>query len=260
MSTWGYDQNNGPSLWSKWYPVADLGERQSPIDIVIGSAVPAESMPQLSYAYDPASVKLVNTGSSWRMDFEADGTNLSGGPLADNYKILQMHAHWGKKGGKGGSEHTIDGKQYDAELHIVHYNTKYGDPSKAVDKPDGLAVLGMFLKAGKAHEELEKICRNLSSVPTKDKSMNKDEDFIDPTKYLPGNKTFFTYPGSLTTPPLFESVTWIVFKEPVEVSEDQLDAMRSLKIGEEEGCCDCMVDNFRPPCDLKGRTVKVVTA
>merc|ERR1712176_799648 len=85
-------------------------------------------------------------------------------------------------------------------------------------------------------------------------------DFIDPTKYLPGNKTFFTYPGSLATPPLFESVTWIVFKEPVEVSEAQLDVMRSLKIGEEEGCCDCMVDNFRPPCDLKGRTVKVVTA
>ena len=68
-----------------------------------------------------------------------------------------MHAHWGKKDG-GGSEHTIDGKQYDAELHIVHYNDKYGDPSQAVDKPDGLAVLGMFLKAGSGHGELEKIC------------------------------------------------------------------------------------------------------
>ena len=187
-----------------------------------------------------------------------------------------MHAHWGKKEG-GGSEHTIDGKQYDAELHIVHYNDKYGDPSKAVDKPDGLAVLGMFLKAGSSHGELEKICKNLASVPTKDKSVVKDEDFLDPTKFLPGNKTFFTYPGSLTTPPLFESVTWIVFKsvskvviylesvivcfrEPVEVSEAQLEAMRNLKIGEEEGCPDCMVDNFRPPCDLKGRTVRVKTA
>ena len=126
-------------------------------------------------------------------------------------QILQMHAHWGKKDG-GGSEHTIDGKQYDAELHIVHYNDKYGDPSQAVDKPDGLAVLGMFLKAGSSHGELEKICKNLASVPTKDKSVVKDEDFLDPTKFLPGNKTFFTYPGSLTTPPLFESVTWIVFK------------------------------------------------
>jgi len=260
MSTWGYNQDNGPSLWSKWYPVADLGDRQSPIDIVTEAAVPAEKMAELSYRYDPARVRLLNTGSSWKMDFEADGSNLSGGPLEGDYKILQMHAHWGKKGGKGGSEHTIDGKQYDAELHIVHFNSKYGDPSIAVDKPDGLAVLGMFLKAGKEHPELEKICRNLSVIANKDKSMTRDEDFIDPTKYLPGNQTFFTYPGSLTTPPLFESVTWIVFKEPVEVSEAQLDAMRSLQFGEEEGCCDCMVDNFRPPCNLKGRTVKVKTA
>jgi len=260
MSTWGYNPDNGPSLWSKWYPVADLGERQSPIDIKTAEAVPVKGdMSNLDYKYDPATVKIVNTGSSWRMDFSSDGTNLTGGPLEGNYKILQMHAHWGKKDG-GGSEHTIDGKQYDAELHIVHYNDKYGDPSQAVDKPDGLAVLGMFLKAGSSHGELEKICKNLSSVPTKDKSVVKDEDFLDPTKFLPGNKTFFTYPGSLTTPPLFESVTWIVFKEPVEVSEAQLETMRNLKIGEEEGCPDCMVDNFRPPCDLKGRTVRVKNA
>ena len=64
-----------------------------------------------------------------------------------------MHAHWGKAGG-GGSEHTVDGVQYAAELHIVHWNTKYGDPSQAVDKPDGLAVLGMFLKEGESHGEL----------------------------------------------------------------------------------------------------------
>jgi len=258
MTTWGYNQDNGPSLWSKWYPVADLGERQSPVDIKTGEAVAAD-IPELQYKYDPANVKIVNTGSSWRMDFEADGTNLSGGPLEGNYKILQMHAHWGKSGGNGGSEHTIDGAQSDAELHIVHYNDKYGDPSQAVDKPDGLAVLGMFLKAGKNHDELEKICRNLSNIPTKDKSVVKDEDWIDPTQFLPGGKTFFTYPGSLTTPPLFESVTWIVFKEPVEVSEAQLEAMRALKIGD-EGCEDCMVDNFRPPCDLKGRTIRVKTA
>jgi len=176
--------------------------------------------------------------------------------MTNFFKILQMHAHWGCAGA-GGSEHTVDGHQYEAELHIVHYNEKYGDPSKAVDQPDGLAVLGMFLKSGKAHEELEKICKHLAKIDKKDESIKLDEDYLDPTKYLPGNKTYFTYPGSLTTPPLFESVTWIVFKEPVEVSEAQLEAMRKLKISEEAGCEDCMVDNFRPPCQLKGRTVRV---
>ena len=238
-----------------------LGERQSPINIMTWSAVPAENMPPLRCTYDPASrVNIVNTGSSWRMDFTADRANLSGGPLEGNYKILQMHCHWGKKGGKGGSEHTIDGKKYDGELHLVHFNTKYKDFSEAVEKSDGLAVLGMFLKAGKAHGELEKICRNLSAVQTKGKSMTNDKDFIDPAKYIPVDRTFFTYPGSLTTPGFQESVDWIIFREPIEVSEAQLDAMRSLKTGEEEGCRDCIVDNWRPQCDLKGRTVKFVTA
>ena len=254
---WGYNHHNGPSEWSKMYPVADEGVRQSPVNIQTENAVPA-GIPELLYKYEPANVKIVNTGSSWKMDFETDVSNLSGGPLEDKYKIWQMHAHWGKSGGKGGSEHTIDGSQYDAELHIVHYNDKYENPTLAAAQPDGLAVLGMFLKAGKAHEELDKICRNLTDVQTKDKSVVKDEDWIDPSQFLPGSKTFFTYPGSLTTPPLYESVTWIVFKEPVEVSEEQLETMRSLKFGEEESE-EYMVDNFRPPCDLKGRTIRVKT-
>ena len=148
-----------------------------------------------------------------------------------------MHAHWGDKPGKG-SEHTLDGKMFDAELHIVHYNTKYGDPSVAVDKPDGLAVLGMFIKTGKEHPEFDTLCKNLKEIPTKDSSVEL-QDNLDPSNILPGrqfsridnkcydllsgDKTFFTYPGSLTTPPLFESVTWIVFKEPIEMSERQVE-------------------------------------
>ena len=76
-------------MWSKWYPVADLGERQSPIDIKTAEAVPVkDDMSNLDYKYDPATVKIVNTGSSWRMDFSSDGTNLTGGPLEGNYKVL----------------------------------------------------------------------------------------------------------------------------------------------------------------------------
>jgi len=256
MSAWGYKKDNGPSLWSKWYPVADLGERQSPIDIKTSAAVPADDMSELKYQYDPANIRIVNTGATWRMDFSAEGSNLSGGPLQGDYKILQMHAHWGSAAGKG-SEHTMDGVEYDAELHIVHYNDKYGDPSVAVDKPDGLAVLGMFIKTGASNPEIEKICKHLSSISIKDMSVTMEHSSIDPTKLLPANKTFFTYPGSLTTPPLFESVTWLVFKEPVEMSAEQLETMRKLKISQEEECQDCMVDNYRPPCPLSGRTVRV---
>ena len=48
-------------------------------------------------------------------------------------QVLQMHAHWGAEAGRG-SEHTLDGEEFDAELHIVHWNEKYGDPAVALDK------------------------------------------------------------------------------------------------------------------------------
>ena len=96
-----------------------------------------------------------------------------------------MHAHWGDKPGRG-SEHTLDGRMFDGELHIVHYNSKYGDPSVAVDKPDGLAVLGMFINTGKPHPELDQLCRNLMHIDTKNTNL-KTPDMLDPTKILPGD-------------------------------------------------------------------------
>merc|ERR1719318_1730590 len=80
MSTWGYKKDNGPSLWSKWYPVADLGERQSPIDIKTADVVAADDMSELKYQYDPANIRIVNTGATWRMDFSADGSSRTGAP------------------------------------------------------------------------------------------------------------------------------------------------------------------------------------
>lgn len=46
---------------------------------------------------------------------------------------------------------------------------------------------------------------------------------FDPACLLPSNTNdYWTYHGSLTTPPLTESVTWIVMKQHIEVSHDQV--------------------------------------
>ncbi len=45
---------------------------------------------------------------------------------------------------------------------------------------------------------------------------------FDPKILLPGSLNYWTYDGSLTTPPLLESVTWIVLKEPISVSPAQV--------------------------------------
>ena len=134
---------------------------------------------------------------------------------------MQLHAHWGDKSGHG-SEHTLDGESFDAELHIVHYNTKYENAGEAFDKDDGLAVLGIFLSIGEQdHPEFEKICKRFVDIENAGDNVALDDE-IDLNNLLPENKTFFTYPGSLTTPPLFESVTWIVFKQELRISQRQV--------------------------------------
>ena len=136
-------------------------------------------------------------------------------------QVVQLHAHWGDKSGYG-SEHTVNGQSFDAELHIVHFNTKYENPGDAFDKEDGLAVLGIFLSVGDSdHPEFEKICKRFSDIQNSSDIVPLDDD-LDLNKFLPEDRKYFTYPGSLTTPPLFESVTWIVFRQEMKISQRQV--------------------------------------
>ncbi|XP_041047738.1 carbonic anhydrase 7 isoform X2 [Carcharodon carcharias] len=232
---WGYGGDNGPLNWHKQFPFAQ-GERQSPIDIVPAQAVYDANLTPISISYSACtSLSICNNGYSVMVEFEDcnDKTVVSGGPLENPYKLKQFHFHWGQRG-REGSEHTVDGKSYPGELHLVHWNsTKYKTFGEAAVSHDGLAVVAVFLEETKA----------------------QFKDF-DPQCLLPKCRDYWTYPGSLTTPPLYESVTWIVFREPIRVSEKQMDKFRMLLFsGEEDSEKQPMVDNFRPPQPLKGRTV-----
>ena len=45
---------------------------------------------------------------------------------------------------------------------------------------------------------------------------------FNPRNFLPANRDYYQYEGSLTTPPCSEGVHWIVIKEPVTVSNEDL--------------------------------------
>lgn len=260
---WGYSEANGPSVWPKLFPQA-AGEHQSPVNIQTRQTRQDSDLQSnpLKWTYVPENTRsLVNPGYCWRVDVNGTGSELCGGPLEYNYVLEQFHCHWGCSDQRG-SEHTVDGKEYSGELHLVHWNkTKYSSFAEALGQPDGLAVLGVFLQVGKAHPELEKIANLLPFITHKGDRITIPSA-VDPAKFLPKNPAYWTYFGSLTTPPFSESVTWILFKDAMEVSQDQLEAFRNLRchdVCEERPYDDVdgqVINNYRPPLPLGNRELR----
>ncbi|KAG7319436.1 hypothetical protein KOW79_016579 [Hemibagrus wyckioides] len=252
---WGYSSHDGPDKWADHFPIAN-GPRQSPINIIPSQAQFDSSLKPLKIHYDPSTSKdIMNNGHSFQVNFldEDDSTILTGGPVTGTYRLTQFHCHWGASDDKG-SEHTVDGIKYPCELHLVHWNTKYANFGEAVDKPDGLAVIGVFLKIGSANPRLQKVLDTFDAIKAKGHQTTFKN--FDPKNLLPASLNFWTYEGSLTTPPLFESVTWIVLRDPISVSSAQMEKFRKLLFSSEEEHPRCMCDNYRPPQPVKGRKVR----
>ncbi|XP_017715538.1 PREDICTED: carbonic anhydrase 5A, mitochondrial isoform X2 [Rhinopithecus bieti] len=94
-------------------------------------------------------------------------SGISGGPLENHYRLKQFHFHWGAVN-EGGSEHTVDGHAYPAELHLVHWNSvKYRNYKEAVVGENGLAVIGVFLKLGVHHQTLQSLVDILPEIKHK---------------------------------------------------------------------------------------------
>ncbi|XP_019628741.1 PREDICTED: uncharacterized protein LOC109473311 [Branchiostoma belcheri] len=247
---------DGPSKWHEQYPVAN-GERQSPINIVTEKTVYDKTLsktPLKAVYNNNCCDSVTNTGNSFQVNVSGAGTELSGGPLNGTYELLQFHGHWGPYLKTEGSEHTVDGKTYPAELHLVHWNIKYKSVSEAMKEPDGLAVIAVFLKRGHDHPGFARIEDLFLKIPHKGRKVDIEFRF-DPTTLLPAHRDYWTYPGSLTTPPLYESVTWIVMKDPIEVSVEQIAALRNLLWDTPSGEAP-MYNNYRPPQPLNGRKVR----
>ena len=116
------------------------------------------------------------------------------------------------------------------QIHFVHWNrTEYGSPNTAAGQGNGLAVLGIFIETSPSnedHPELAKLIPFLEKITHCGDKLNLTET-INPKNFLPKNgngnsKRFWTYEGSLTTPPLLESVIWILFQQPIKASEKQV--------------------------------------
>eukprot|EP00795_Rhopilema_esculentum_P015103 gene15103-6282_t len=250
---WSYDGKNGPDEWPKHFKHCG-GKQQSPVDIKPNDSKFQRRNLEHNYKGKHAKLEfsLENNGHSAQVTLENTG-KLAAKVNGDEFVPVQVHFHWGSSNNVG-SEHKVNGKQYAAEMHFVHMNKKYESSDEALKHKDGLLVLGSFIEVGDENSDLKPIFSQLDDVGEQGEKTEVDD--LDISKLMPSNKKdFYFYDGSLTTPKCNEAVKWIVFKDTISISEDQIAALRSLKHKDEEGKDKPIVDNFRPVQALNGRVI-----
>ena len=171
------------------------------------------------------------------------------GPLDGVYDFKECHFHWSREGNQvGGSEHLLNGNQSHAELHLVHSKRDVEDPLAA---GDGLCVLGIRLVSRKdvsTDPILKHLLKLIPKVPYVGDNSGSAEE-VPLYKLLNTiREKYYTYEGSLTTPPLAECVKWIVFSDEVLVSEEDFKLFRSVYAvtkDEKEQCGGEYYDPFK---------------
>ncbi|KAK6147068.1 hypothetical protein DH2020_017980 [Rehmannia glutinosa] len=214
----------GPRKWGeirKEWAACNRGTMQSPIDMSHERVRIISSKPD-KRIYKVCNATVRNRGHDIQIQWHGDaGSILINGT---NYSL--RYAHWHSP-----SEHTIHGRRYDMELHLVHTST---DPNVR----NNIAVVGVFYKIGKPDKFLSKLMTNISSI-TDRRDKEKTLGMIDPNDIKLRSKRYYRYMGSLTDPPCTEGVIWTINKNVKTVSRDQVKLLR-------EAVHDYAEENARP--------------
>ncbi|XP_075901073.1 carbonic anhydrase 15 isoform X2 [Nelusetta ayraudi] len=185
------------------------------------------------------------------------GMSVSGGGLPDVYHTIQLHFHWGGPA-TNGSEHTVDGRRYPMEMHVVNMKAVHPNLTTALQDPTGLAVLGVFFDVVYADNvHFGHISQKLSSVAYRGQVV-KVKPFplmgLLPERNL---SQYYRYSGSLTTPPCSQVVLWTLYQVPVLISWSQLAQFTSQIFSTEEDAEQVtpLHNNFRHSHGLFSRVV-----
>ncbi len=218
---WGYNGEGGPEQWGLMKPEFSAcanGTRQSPIDIRSGVKVDLEP---IQFDYRPTGFRVIDNGHTIQVNLEGGNSIEIQGRRFD---LLQFHFH-------RPSEERVDGRQFDMVAHLVHKD------------PEGrLAVVAVLLDRGSVHPLVQAVWNNL---PLEKGSEMSARTVIDMNHLLPQDRRYFTYMGSLTTPPCSEGVLWMVMQQPVPVAVDQINVFARL-----------YPMNARPIQSASGRLIK----
>jgi carbonic anhydrase len=222
---WGYSGARGPEHWgalSEKFKIARDGKQQSPIDLRLKDAA-SKSLPPLRFDYRKERISAINNGHTIQHN-EAPGSFLHIG--SQSFALEQFHLH-------APSEHTIDGKHFEMEIHFVHKST------------DGkVAVVAVLMNVGAKDAVNVPRYKEIPQLPGE--RIEADDAYRNVLDLLPKDRRYLTYRGSFTTPPCTEGVRWIVMTSPVQVMPDAVAEFKRT-IG----------PNNRPLQSINGRRVLV---
>ncbi|KAK3738479.1 hypothetical protein RRG08_034769 [Elysia crispata] len=261
---WSYDSGiSGPNYWGRLNPNWSLckkGRNQSPVNIEPKALLFDPSLTPLDIRGSAISGVLVNMGHSLTLDIELSshwsrGVNISGGPLSYTYRVSQLRVHFSHSD-TDGSEHTVEGKGFTAEIHIFAYNSElYENITSAMTSPRGVLCVAIFLKVSNTtNPNFERIHRALDDVLYK--GDRREISYLEMRGLLPQTDHYMTYEGSLTQPACHETVTWVIYNKPVYISSSQIAGLRRLKQDTKSNPVLLMAGNIRPVQPLNQRTIR----
>ncbi|XP_016649688.1 PREDICTED: alpha carbonic anhydrase 7-like [Prunus mume] len=227
----------GPERWGElkkeWNTCKD-GKSQSPIDLRDGIATKVNSsLEHFKVSYKPAEAKIENEGPVIAIVWEGDAGSIS--INGTDYILRQCHWH-------SPSEHSINGKRYDLELHMVHRAQN-----------NNVAVVGFLYKIGEPNPFLSEVTKEIASMTDVEKDVQLG--VIDPRKMKEAQtgllvSKFYRYMGSFTNPPCTEGVTWTINEQVLSVSKSQVTLLQQVVF-------DYAMMNARPLQPLNGRDIKL---
>lgn len=223
--------DHGPERWSlihREWELCNNGLLQSPIDISDKNVEVDCNLTRLRRTYRTSPATLINRGHDVMLQWEGDGAGgfwLNG----TEYTLYQLHWH-------SPSEHTLNGKRFPAELHMVHMSAD-----------NKTAVVGIIYRFGKPDPFLAEMEKYIKHIHGEEHSKYSAGE-VNPRHIKLGNRKYYRYIGSLTTPPCTEGVVWTIMDKIASISKQQVKMLR-------EAVMDNVDENARPTQDSNGRVV-----
>ena len=220
--SWSYGGTTGPDHWGDLNPEfapCKRGHSQSPIDI---RTTQKTDLPAIRFDYKPAPLHIIDNGHTVMINY-APGSSIQVGDK--QYELKQFHFH-------RPSEEKINGRRYAMVVHLVH-----------VAHDGSVAVVAVLLQKGEDNSLIHELWGDFPQE--KDREQILDNVQINVATLLPADRRYYTFSGSLTTPPCSENVTWYVMKQPATVSAAEIQDFSRL-----------YRDDARPTQPLYGRLVQ----